>query len=690
MFRVLLKTRCVLLFLILLLPVLPATSQEGGRRIVIGGDLSDEALIQLSSWLAAGTGSETVFLLDSAFAANPNKAIVAGFQPRELLAVGFPAERGAELKERLDHQPDRLLEWKPAAVTELRRKLFPRMERVVVCPASPRRLLLHGAWLAGVARAPLFIAQGKDSDADELRRWLGDGPVREVVAVGEAKALCQALLASSQGPAPAAPKTDVPTAPRSTIRLETLTDEAAVNRAGREKIKKHGPIRNLVLCNPADSEQGLGRMSLLGPWMAAQKRGELLLTNAKGDNANAVVTKALARKDTAHAETLLLLASLKAIPTEKRPNPIAGKDPMIEMEPMTPKGNEPFTLGTGRLFHEDPAMVMVQQARVQLLPAHGRPRRALVVSNPGTGLPLLETFSRHTTNEFRNAGYLTTSLFGAECDGEKVRKLVPEQDIFLWEGHYRTLIDDYAFLTWKEQLPPSLYFLQSCLALKEEEASPLLQRGAMAVVGSSTRTYSGTGGAFTVAFFDAMLYDGQSLGGSLRQAKNFLNCYSLLKEKRLGEKAKLSGANVRSAWAFTLWGDPTLHLPKPGHPAPEKALQAVKHEVKGNTIHLTLPEQRYEKVNVGKYEATMLPNARLAGLLTMGGEKENNKTLVPFVFAEVHLAKAVPGKKPKLSSRIPERSYVFTWDERRKAGYLLVTPRKKDQTDLRFKVEWVD
>ena len=93
-----------------------------------------------------------------------------------------------------------------------------------------------------------------------------------------------------------------------------------------------------------------------------------------------------------------------------------------------------------------------------------------------------------------------------------------------------------------------------------------MQRGAVAVVGSSTRTYSGTGGAFSLAFFDATLYDDQSLGGSLRQAKNFLLAWSLLKQKRLGESAKLAGANVRSAWAFTLWGDPTLKLPKPDLP----------------------------------------------------------------------------------------------------------------------------
>src|SRR5213078_1759925 len=134
-------------------------------------------------------------------------------------------------------------------------------------------------------------------------------------------------------------------------------------------------------------------------------------------------------------------------------------------------------------------------------------------------------------------------------------------------------------------LRPSLVLLQSCLALNEPESHLLLQRGAIAIVGTSTRTYSGSGGAFTLAYFDALLYEDQSLGGSLRQAKNFLLCYSRLKEKRLGKDAKLAGASTRSAWGFTLWGDPTLRMPRPTPPA--QALPPVRHQVKGNTITVT-------------------------------------------------------------------------------------------------------
>jgi hypothetical protein len=72
-----------------------------------------------------------------------------------------------------------------------------------------------------------------------------------------------------------------------------------------------------------------------------------------------------------------------------------------------------------------------------------------------------------------------------------------------------------------------------------------------------------------------LLYDDQSLGGALRQGKNFLQCYARLKPKRLDGTARLDGANQRSAWAFTLWGDPTLKLSRPS-PAAD-ALKPLTH-----------------------------------------------------------------------------------------------------------------
>jgi hypothetical protein len=361
------------------------------------------------------------------------------------------------------------------------------------------------------------------------------------------------------------------------------------------------------------------------------------------------------------------------------------KDPIIEMEPLTPTGAEPFSFATGRLFHEDRAVVPLLLAREALLARSPAPRRALVASNPRGDMSLLEVFSRSTVMELRNAGYHTTALFGKEVSGSELRRLLPEHDVFLWEGHHNPLIVDYGFPDWDEPLPPTLVFLQSCLALKEGKAGPLLSRGAVGVVGSSTRTYSASGGACSLAFFDAILYDGATLGGALRQSKNFLLAYSLLKEKRLGPDATRTGANLRSAWAFTLWGDPTLQLPRPA--APSDARPGVRHEVQGDTIVLHLPSEKHEPVTSNKYRTEIMPNARLAGLLRK--EKGSDSlALAPLLFAEVHLPNAEPGLVPRLHSKLPDDRYVFCWDGRRGCGYLLVTPGTQAEKDLRFRVRW--
>src|SRR5262245_51806814 len=245
------------------------------------------------------------------------------------------------------------------------------------------------------------------------------------------------------------------------------------------------------------------------------------------------------------------------------------------MEPLTPPDGQPFPYAIGRLFHDDRAVVALMLARQRLIarePA-GSSRRALVASNPGNSLGLLEVFSRNTAHELANAGYQVHGLYGKELTAGALRKAMVGPDVVLWEGHHNTLVKEWGFPSWDEPLPPALVFLQSCLALQEDKAQPLLTRGAVAVVGSSTRIYSGSGGAFALAYFNALLHDGQTLGGALRQAKNFMTCYAALKQKRLGDQVARAGANHRAAWAFTLWGDPTLRLAPPK--APAKALPAV-------------------------------------------------------------------------------------------------------------------
>src|SRR5439155_20147634 len=126
----------------------------------------------------------------------------------------------------------------------------------------------------------------------------------------------------------------------------------------------------------------------------------------------------------------------------KRDNPAKGKDERIDVEPWIPE-DDLVSLASGRLFHDDRAVVPLMLARQRLLECAPGPPKILIASNPGDGLPLLETFSRNTGRELANAGCQVTGRYGKEdLTAKELRELLPQQDVFLWEGHYRTLIDD--------------------------------------------------------------------------------------------------------------------------------------------------------------------------------------------------------------------------------------------------------
>jgi hypothetical protein len=599
-------------------------------------------------------------LLDSVPQSRYLKHFLAAYRPDHVIAVGAFAEDSAGLSRRLGVTVDSVLPWSDQPPLTVWAHLFEHVERVVVCPCGPREMLLQSACLAGAMNAPLWVHANGDPAA--LRRSLRAWKAREVFLTGTA-------AAARLGPL--------------RVKVRKLARLSDVQAACLRRLARKGRVDCAVVVNPAE----LGnRMSSLGPWLATHKRAALLFTGTAGTDVARVVQEAGDRRHLSRLDTLIILADLKAVPMQQRPNPIpTDKDKVIELEPLTPGKGEPFSYAIGRLFHEDRAVVPLMLARQRLMASRGGPQRALVASNPGGGLNLLETLSRNTAQELRNAGWKVTALFGNDISGPVLRRHMAGKELFLWEGHHNTLIKEWGFSSWKEELPPTFVFLQSCLALMDYKVQPLLARGAVGVLGTSTRTYSGSGGAFSLAFVNGLAYEDRPLGDSLRQAKNFLLAYALLKQKRLGEQAHRTGANHRAAWAFTLWGDPTFRMPRP--PRPDSSLAAVRHEVLGNTIHIELPGEWHGKVNCARYQARMPPNSRLAGLVRRPRQEEAHP-LVPLLFAEVHLPKARAGLTPRLRSRVPSSRWVFVWDGRRRTGYLLVMAPRWASGELRFRVEW--
>jgi hypothetical protein len=635
-----------------------ATPHSHSKVVYLAGRLSDEALMALGAAVATRPGA--LLLIDSVPQSRYLRHFLTAYKPDRAIGVGNFDEDEAALGRRLGVTVGPILPWSDGPPLEVWAHLFERIDRVVVCPPKPRELLLHAACLAGAVRAPLWLARGDDGPA--LARCLKTWKTKQAYLVGS-----EARRLGVSG-----------------CRVTRLASTSEVRSACVRYLAPSGFIDRAVVVNPADEKRG--GMSVLAPWLATTRRAALLLTGPAGKDVDRVVQDAVRRRPLDRLDTLILLASPTAIPTLHRPNPIPGdKDPVIELEPLTPTGGAPFSFAIGRLFHEDRALVPLMLARQEMMASRTGPRRALVASNPGGSLSLLEALSRNTAQELQNAGWDVKGLFGHDVTARSLRRAMIGPDLFLWEGHHNTLIFDWGFPSWDDALPPTFVFLQSCLALQDYKVQPLLARGAIGVLGTSTRTYSASGGAFSLAFVNGLVYEDRPLGDSLRQAKNFLLAYALLKQKRLGAAAARTGANHRAAWAFTLWADPTFRLPQP--PRPDSALVGVHHEVTGNRIVIEMPSELHGKVRSSRYEVEMPPNSRLAGLVRKqpGGR---GQPLVPMIFAEVHLARARDGLVPRLRSRLPDNQWVFVWDARRRTGYVLVMAPRREGGELRFRVEW--
>lgn len=640
-------------FLLLVLPSFVLAQPLPERPVILLGRLTDAERITLTSALAAKR-PEAIILSHSPGVQDANRCFlklarvekvwpVGGFDDLEELAKSY----GVELA--------KVQSWTAGPeVNELREQLWlSPVQRVMVCPPSPRGRLLQMANLAGVAGWPLIVLDGSEDQRSQFLRLLYRWKVGIVLTDGIAE--------------------EMPGLPTG-LRMCPLE----VHKNGQLPFPPAWGGKHLVAVNPFARSASAQALSSLGPLFAIQRNGWLLLSDAQGRLQG---PRARAYPDS--AETLLLLGDHAALPPERRPNPTPnGKDAFIETEPTIPTGKEPVSLAVGRLFHEDAGFVLLALARQKLLQQMSISRpKALVVSNPGESLPLLETLSRHTAQQLRNAGYDTTALFGDSASRERVRQLLPEQTLFLWEGHYSTLVRDYEVQRWPEPLRPSLIFLQSCLALTDDKAHPFLERGAVAVLGSPSRNYSASGGAFALAFTSALVYERQSVGEAVRHARNFLLCFSQLKQGRLDGGSQLGGANLRSMWGFALWGDPLLRLPAPPH---GPALPPVRHEVKGDRLLVKLPAERHPCHGAGDYHARIWPGARLGGLyrkIENGRERE----LVPLVFVEFHVPNR-RGQRLHLQSRLPAENWVLSWDQRRGVGYLLIRPRNRDTGTLRFEI----
>jgi hypothetical protein len=243
---------------------------------------------------------------------------------------------------------------------------------------------------------------------------------------------------------------------------------------------------------------------------------------------------------------------------------------------------------------------------------HGEPRTrqrpAVFFSNADRIFPLGETISRTTVAEFRNVGIPVRGYYGEEVTTELVNRSLTETDLLVWEGHSRDLTlgerGGIAAIS-----APEIVVLQGCHTFDRSDPFILMEKGTVALLGSSTAIYSAPGSALARAFFDALLYERADLGTATRNARNFTLALAQLQRMRGHADWRKT---YRAALAFSLWGDPTL---RPGIKPTRPKIAPVRWTPGDRELTLTIPGGLLGTVSVAGFRARPPSRAMLGGLL---------------------------------------------------------------------------
>ena len=227
-----------------------------------------------------------------------------------------------------------------------------------------------------------------------------------------------------------------------------------------------------------------------------------------------------------------------------------------------------------------------------------------------------------------------------------------------------------------------IVILQSCNSLQDQISDWLLQLGGSAIIGSVSNIHSASGSSFIKTLIDRTLYQGETLGTALRDARNYFYVLQDLKNQRgHREQAK----SLRVALSFRLWGDPQLKVFKPLSKPLKPTLSVVWNNAQ--TLTITTPTKHLPKIKTEKYIAYGYPGVQYAGLVKRL-KKQTARKVIPLYFVKTplpaHIEKyqsmtVLKGKKDRVAYRI---------DPQTKQLYLVYLTQKENKYPiLRFKFQ---
>jgi hypothetical protein len=375
----------------------------------------------------------------------------------------------------------------------------------------------------------------------------------------------------------------------------------------------------VVIANPLDRRSlfSPSSLSLLAPLVSAVHRAPLFLVEDAPPETIEQATLAFLERHVLSPSHVILVGDELALRSHRVPDPVlvaggpeargGGTEVRVELFSDIDR-DEPQDFAVGRIVGEGAGQASATLARQYHLPRGSSARPVIFFTNADGIFRLGETISRTTAAELRNVGVAVKAYYGEKISHPLIQKSLTATDVLVWEGHARDLtLEEQGGIAAKGA--PDLVILQGCYTFDRSDPFILMDKGTVAIVGTSTAIYSASGSALARAFFDALLYDGADLGTATRNARNFLLALTHLKRARKHSDWRKT---YRAALAFALWGDPTLR-PNLATGEPKLAPMTWAREDQGLT--LTIPARGLDRVAVGRFVAEPPPRSMLSGLL---------------------------------------------------------------------------
>jgi len=221
-----------------------------------------------------------------------------------------------------------------------------------------------------------------------------------------------------------------------------------VEEAQRRLIETLGPanIQNIILFRVPDESAGEGSVSWLAPYLSLIHRAVLVPCYSSDPLAAESKIESVIRRYSLRPRTITILGDYEAIDLITT---TIGNEPNtyeISSEPCSRLSQgQAAEIGVGRIplrqLWAASTFIAYGVAREHIL-GQVKPN-VLMIANPspdyGT-LPLCETISRATANEFKNFGIQVKEFYHVSCNDQLIRSLVGDSQLIIYEGH----LSDYS------------------------------------------------------------------------------------------------------------------------------------------------------------------------------------------------------------------------------------------------------